>query len=155
VIGVVTSTLVEIMNRDFVAQYQREQLHRAARDGDKSAIHDLLAKRYPVNRFDGLGKTPLHYAVEAEHLDIVDTLLRAGAHVNAHVDPGDTPLGHSAASCSVEMAKKLIAAGADPTIHGWMILTAIDRARDRKKADGKAVLQLLLDAAASRRRGAH
>jgi ankyrin repeat protein len=98
--------------------------------------------------------TPLHYAVANEHFDIVNRLLRAGANVNANLERaiGETPLGGSAASCSVEMARLLVAAGADPTIPGWMMLTAIDRAEERKSAEGKEVLQLLLAAGKQKRR---
>lgn len=142
------------MSRDWIAQHQRHQLHRAARDGDLERVQSLLAAKYPVNRFDELGKTPLHYAVAGEHLAVVDALLRAGANVNAHDERviGDTPLGEYAASCSYEMAKRLIDAGADPTIPGWMRLTALDQARERQRAEGRQVLRLL-EEAAQRRRG--
>lgn len=45
------------------------------------------------------------------------------------------------------MARRLIAAGADPTIPGWMQLTAIDHAAERTDADAKKVQQLLKMAA--------
>ena len=87
------------MERHWTAQLQREQLHRAARDGDLARVRQLLAAKYPVNRFDGLGKTPLHYAVAGEHLDMVEVLLRAGARVNSHDESriGDTALGETQA----------------------------------------------------------
>ena len=137
------------MSRHLIAQFQREQLHRAAGAGDLARVRELLAAKYPINRFDDLGKTPLHHAVAGDHLAIVDHLLRAGANVNARDDRliGDTPLAEYAGSCSYAMAKRLIDAGADPTIPGWMMLTALDRARDRKRADGRAVLALLQAAA--------
>lgn len=137
------------VNLDLIAEFQREQLHRAAGAGNLARVCELLAAGFPVNRFDALGKTPLHHAVAGEHFGVVDALLRAGANVNAQSVIGDTPLGECAASCSLEMAKRLIDAGADPTIPGWMMLTAIDGARDRKRADGRKVLALLKAAAAS------
>jgi ankyrin repeat protein len=137
------------MNRDLTAQFQREHLHRAARDGDSAEVQKWLAAGYPVNRFDDLGRTPLHYAVAGEHADVVDVLLRAGANVNAHDERviGDTPLGESAASCSYDMARRLIEAGANPTIPGWMLLSALDRASERKSPEGQRVLKLLQEAA--------
>jgi ankyrin repeat protein len=149
---VIGTTLYLPMNRDRAAQFQREQLHRAAQDGDLARVQQLLAAKYPVNRFDDLGKTPLHYAVAEEHMEVVDALLRAGAHVNARDEHriGDTPLGEYAGSCSYEMVKRLVDAGADPTIPGWMMLTALDRARDRKRPDARQVLKLLESAAARR-----
>ncbi|KAH9962806.1 ankyrin repeat-containing domain protein [Lactifluus volemus] len=38
------------------------------------------------------GKTPLHYASERGHLDVVRLLLGSGADVNARMDDGSTPL---------------------------------------------------------------
>jgi ankyrin repeat protein len=56
---------------------------------------------------------------------------------------GDTPLGGCAKSGSYELVKRLLDAGADPAIRGWMSLTAVDRAR--KRTDGGKVLRLLED----------
>ncbi len=133
------------MSRSLAAKFQREQLHRAAEIGDLAKVQLLLAAKYPVNRFDELGRTPLHDAVAGEHMAVVDALLRAGANVNARDErrAGDTPLGQSADSCSCAMAKKLMDAGADPAIPGWMQLTPIDRAKRREDEEGRKVLQLL------------
>ncbi|MDB5296435.1 MAG: hypothetical protein JWO31_2418 [Phycisphaerales bacterium] len=135
------------MTAHWSAQLQREQLHRAARDGDLSRVEALLRAKYPVNRFDDLGHTPLHYAVGGEHLEVIARLIRAGANVNAHDERtiGNTPLSDHADACSYEAAKLLVDAGADPTIPGWMQLTALDRAR--KRADAERVRRLLSDAA--------
>jgi hypothetical protein len=48
------------------------------------------------------------------------------------------------------MAAILVEAGADPTIPGWMQSTALDRARDRKKEEGRRVYDLLLETAKRR-----
>ena len=107
-------------DKGWTATFQREQLHHAASDGGLARVRELLAAKYPVNRFDDLGKTPLHHAAEGEHLDVVDELFAAGADVDAHDERviGDTPLGECAGSCSYELAKRLVDAGADPTILG-------------------------------------
>ncbi len=72
--------------------------------------------------------------------------------MNAHDERriGETPLGNVAASCSYEMAKRLVDAGADPTIPGWMMLTALDRASTRKRPDGERVFKLLASVAAQK-----
>jgi ankyrin repeat protein len=72
-------------------------------------------------------------------------LLAHGADVNAHNedDIGETPLGLVAASCSYEMAKILIDGGADPRIPGWMGNTALTRASERKRPEGRLVHELL------------
>ena len=90
--------------------------------------------------------TPLHYAVMGGRLEVVRYLLSVGADVNVHEEGkiGETPLGCVAANCSYEMAELLVKVGANPTIPGWMQLTALDRARDRKKEEGRRVYALLL-----------
>jgi len=130
------------------ALFQREQLHWAAQKGDLAEIERLLARKYPVNRFDELGKTPLHYAVQEENFEIVERLLEAGANVNAHDERriGNTPLSDYIEECSFEMAKRLIDACADPTIPGWMQMTAIHRAEQGKDADAKKIRRLLSEA---------
>src|SRR5687768_14864672 len=100
------------MSRDLTAQFQREQLHRAAQDGDLVRVNDLIERKYPLNRFDDLGFTPLHYAVQDNRLEVVKRLIEAGADVNAHDerDIGNTPLSEHAGKCTFEMAKCLIEA---------------------------------------------
>ena len=128
---------------------EREQLHNAAQDGDLEKVRTLTTAGYPVNAFDDLSFTPLHYAVRGEHLEVAKYLLSVGADVNAHEEAkiGNTPLREIADNCSFEMAKLLIEAGADPTIPGWMQLTALHKAKARQKADGRRVYELFESAA--------
>ena len=125
-------------------------LHWAVQRGDSAAVERLIAAGQPVDEFDEIGKTPLHYAVAAERLDIARVLLVAGAGVDAHDESsiGNTPLGDVAASCSPEVAEFLVAAGADPTIPGWMQLSALDRAAKRKRPEGRRVSEILQTKAA-------
>lgn len=124
-------------------------LHQAADDGDVAAVKALLAEGHDPNAFDELAFTPLHYAASKQHLFIIRLLLEAGADVNAHDESriGETPLGHVAGNCSLDVAKVLVAAGADPTIRGWMQLCALDRAKNRKRGDGPKVYALLCQVA--------
>ena len=126
-----------------------DSLHMAAMDGDLSEVNRLLAAGVSHETFDEIGYTPLHHAVAREDFDIVDCLLRAGADVNAHDERviGNTPLSAPAERCSLKMAKRLIEAGADPTIRGWMQLNAIDRAARRTDPQAKKVQTLLRKAA--------
>jgi ankyrin repeat protein len=141
------------MSRSFDAQFQREQLHIAAQAGDLAKMEDLVRRKYPLNRFDEIGKTPLHYAVQENRLDVVKWLLHAGANVNANDERqiGNTPLRDYVHECTFEMAKCLIDAGAAPTIRGWMQMNAIDSARMRKDANAEKILRLLEEAAKRRR----
>jgi hypothetical protein len=81
-------------------------------------------------------------------------LIDHGAAVNAQHEPsiGDTPLGEVAGSCSYKMASLLVAAGADPTMRGWMQLNALDRAKGRKRGDGPRVYALLVQSGSRRSR---
>ena len=134
----------------FEEVFERERLHFAAQDGDVEEVQRLLKDGYQPNVFDELGKTPLHYAAERGHLDVLRTLIASGADVNAHDERviGNTPLREVADNCSYEVAKILIDAGADPTIPGWMQITALHKARERTRSEGLRVRQLLEQAAA-------
>jgi ankyrin repeat protein len=127
--------------------YKKERLHHAASSGDVEETKALLEEGLPINAFDDLSRTALHYAVIGGHIPAVRFLIDAGADVNAHEEEkiGETPLGAVAANCSFDMAKILVEAGADPTILGWMTLTALDRSAERKRPEGKRVHNLLVD----------
>jgi ankyrin repeat protein len=126
--------------------FDQERLHIAAQDGDKQMVETLLEQGRNPNTFDDLGLTPLHLAAKAGHLEIVKCLVKSGADVNAHDESHivNTPLGEIAGNCSYEMAKLLLDLGANPTIKGWMQLSALDRAKDRKRNEGRRVYELLL-----------
>ena len=124
-------------------------MHYAVQDGDIEAVRRLIASGVPLNDFDEIGRTPLHYAVVAESVEMAALLLDAGADVNAHDEAhvGNTPLAEVASRCTPEIAEVLIVNGADPTIPGWMQLSALDRASGRKRPEGRQVFDLLQDAA--------
>jgi ankyrin repeat protein len=129
--------------------YTREQLHFAVVHGDLQRAQDLIAAGYDVNSFDeGLRYTPLHYAAKGNFLALAGYLISVGADVNAHDETriGETPLGAACSDCSYEMAKLLVDAGADPSIPGWMGITAVHRAKDRKDEEAQRVFELLVKA---------
>lgn len=126
--------------------FEKEQLHFAVQNNDLGRVRELVEPGVDPNTFDEIGKTPLHYACENEYLTIAKYLIEHGADVNAHHEAsvGNTPLGDVAGSCSFKMAEFLLGHGADPGIRGWMQLNAIDKAKQRKRAEGKRVYELLL-----------
>jgi ankyrin repeat protein len=144
------------MSKDIRARLQSEQLHHAAARGNLDEVNVCLTRKYPVNRFDDIGKTPLHYAVEGGHIEIVDRLIACGANVNAHDERhiGNTPLSDNVRHCSYAMAKRLIQAGANPSIPGWMGLTALDRANERTDIEASKIRVLLKEAAKRREKAA-
>lgn len=128
---------------------ESQELHYAVQDGDVASVRRLIASELPLDEFDEIGRTPLHYAVVAESVEIAALLLDAGADVNAHDEAhaGNTPLAEVAGRCSSEIAEVLIVNGADPTIPGWMQLSALDRASGRKRPEGRRVFEMLQTAA--------
>ncbi|MBA3354541.1 MAG: ankyrin repeat domain-containing protein [Pyrinomonadaceae bacterium] len=134
---------------DISDSYEQERLHDAARSGDPEECRRLLDEGHQPHAFDDLGKTPLHYAAEVQHLEVMKLLIDSGASVNAHDERviGNTPLGEVAGNCSFAVAKLLIDSGADPTIPGWMQLAAVHKAQERKRPEGLRVRHLLEQAA--------
>lgn len=130
---------------------ESQDLLYAVQDADADAVGQLVASEPPLNEVDEIGRTPLDYAVVAESIEIATLLLDAGADVNAHdkTGAGNTPLAEVAGRCSPEIAELLVANGADPTIPGWMQLTALDRAASRKRPEGRRVFEILQGAAPS------
>ena len=120
-------------------------LHFAAEDGDITRVRQLLADGRSPNVFDEISKTPLHYAAENGHIEIMRMLLEAGADVNANEEAriGNTPLRDVADECSLAVATFLVDSGADPRIPGWMQLTALHKAEERKDREGQRVYALL------------
>jgi hypothetical protein len=127
----ITISIVMTHSDSFEEVFEREQLHFAAEEGNLEKVAQLLRDGHQPNFFDELGKTPLHYAAEHGHLDVIRLLLASGADVNAHDESviGNTVLREVASNCSFEVAKILVDAGADPTIPGWMQITALDEPR--------------------------
>ena len=59
----------------------------------KSDVAELLiAKGADVNGKNDYGETPMHYAADCGHREIIELLIAKGANVNAHRTGGSTPL---------------------------------------------------------------
>jgi ankyrin repeat protein len=126
-------------------EFDESDLHFAAQDGDMTRVRQPLADGRSPNALDEISKTPLHYAAESGHIDIMRVLLEAGADVNAHEEAriGNTPLRDVAGECSLAVATFLVDSGADPRVPGWMQLTALHKADERKDHEGRRVYALL------------
>jgi len=115
----VATTVAEASEESAGALMTEEEfdgLAGSAAKGDLPGVRKLLGEGAPLESKDQVGRTALHWAVEAGHKEVVDELVLAGADVNAADTDGSTPL-HIACLCDhVEIVKALLAAGADRTI---------------------------------------
>ena len=126
-------------------------LHAAVEDINAFVVNLLLEYdgNEALNLFDYVERTPLMIAVQLDNAAIAQHLIRAGADVNARDEPhsGDTALHKAVASGNLKMVELLLKAGADPTIGGWMWITPLDNARERKRGDGPRIYAILEQAA--------
>uniref|UniRef100_A0A4W2H5R1 Inversin n=2 Tax=Bos indicus x Bos taurus TaxID=30522 RepID=A0A4W2H5R1_BOBOX len=83
VVAVVEKTMNRSENLFFAGSSLASQVHAAAINGDKGALHKLIIGNSALkDKEDQFGRTPLMYCVLADRLDCADTLLKAGADVN-------------------------------------------------------------------------
>ncbi|WP_264719450.1 MULTISPECIES: ankyrin repeat domain-containing protein [unclassified Wolbachia] len=89
------------------------ELFAAVRSGDANQVADLINKGDDVNARDNRGNTPLHLAVLADKLQVVEKLIERGADINAKNNHGATPLHWAALNQNVSIVEKLIEKGAN------------------------------------------
>src|SRR5262245_21861821 len=89
-------------------------LVNAAARGDQATVRALLGQKADVNAAGVDGMTALHAAVNADRLDVVDMLLRAGARAAAADRYGVTPLYLASLNGNADMIRRLLDAGVDP-----------------------------------------
>jgi hypothetical protein len=102
----------------------------------------LLEKGAEVNsRGDG-GRTPLHYAAQWGHLDVVTLLIESGADLTLETDFDHTPLvtaAYSREAEGVDAAKLLLKHGAVLDLNSALALGMTDEVRQMLRNDAKAV----------------
>lgn len=116
--------------------FEREQLHRAAAEGNLAEMQRLVVEGHELDAFDEQHMTPLHHAADQGRLEALLWLLERGADLNAHDEQniGETALATAVKRGQIEAAELLLKRGANPDIPGWMGQTA--RTRAEKQADG-------------------
>jgi len=91
-----------------------ETIFDASRDGDVSAVRELLQADFQLARTaDGSGRTPLHYAASRGHVAVAGLLLDSGADIDATEEDGETPLHFAAWRSETGAGALLIERGAD------------------------------------------
>jgi len=115
------------------------QLRTACGQGDLALVKLLLSQGADVNSTDVNGHAPLHYATSPKCVEVVNTLIEAGADLNAKSHPfagGQTPLHLVAVKerC-IEVAIALINAGADVLLTDAFGGTIFDRRNGRAVRD--------------------
>ena len=121
-------------------------------------VEVLLAHHADPNahagEIDG-GVTPLILAAWTRRLPVMDLLIKAGARVDERDDNGETALIWAADTGGIESVRRLLAAGADPTLTGTPGRTALEYARSgrihryrrialRREAPSAALVSVLM-----------
>lgn len=105
----------------------------AAAFGKMEVVRWLIDRGVDVTIPNNQGTTALHFASRSgsssgscENIDIVSSLINAGADVNAKTDTGETPLCQAAHSFFVDTARLLLSNGADKNIRNNRGTTALE-----------------------------
>jgi len=112
-------------------------LHIAAYKGYKEIVATLLDYARSINYLwvnaeeNVFNDTPLHKASINGHADIVELLLKHGAHVDATSWYGSTPLHYAAYNGHANVVKLLLESCADPSVENNIGKTPADLARER------------------------
>ena len=86
----------------------------AVKRGDHAAVKSLLRGKTIVNEAEADGTTALHFAVQANDVELVRLLIGAGADVKASNRYGLRPITLAATNGSEPVLSLLLKAGADP-----------------------------------------
>lgn len=119
------------------------QLFEGIRDGDVAGVESLLTQNPKYLTFAGSTfPTWLHHAARYASVPMIEMLLRLGFEVNAKTQNyPDGPLIESLDFNNYDVAKALLAAGADPN-QGKTLLVAISR---KTPGDAQRLVKLLLE----------
>ena len=110
----------------------------AAKYGDIEAVEDFLAIGKDPNLVDEFNRSPLHFAVSIQHMEIIDVLLTAGADIEIRDSKDNTPLHYAAGYGRTKALRRLLEAGADGSVRNESGKTPADVAR---LSDQNPVLQ--------------
>ncbi|KAJ1527651.1 hypothetical protein ONE63_007613 [Megalurothrips usitatus] len=89
-----------------------KQLLLAAKDGQVDMVRDLMSRGAPFTT-DWLGVSPLHLAVQSNHVETAEVLLRAGISQEARTKVDRTPLHMAAQGGHLDSVRLLLRHGAE------------------------------------------
>ena len=91
-----------------------DEVHFAAREGQLEQVRKLIQDDPSlVTAHDKSGYTPLHWAADRGHLNVVRYLLGSGADINERAESGYTPLHQAAKAGQLNVVCYLLENGAD------------------------------------------
>ena len=131
---------------DIVPQLKDKALLDAAKRGQLDTCQELIGKGHGadhVEEIDKDGRTPLLWACDKGHTDVVKLLLEHNAEMDAPDSWGNTAAHNAAVSGRCDALKVLMAAGADLTIANKEGHTALDLAVEQGKEECVAVLSIV------------
>ncbi|MEM6370911.1 MAG: protein kinase [Myxococcota bacterium] len=115
-----------------------------AREGDLDALRALIESGSDVDARGELGWHGLHYAVQAQHSEVLSFLLEADADPNPRTeDTGDAPLHLAARYGRANYVKLLLEGGADPDLRNFALDTAAHAAMMDPSGEPREVLRAL------------
>ncbi|XP_038686760.1 acyl-CoA-binding domain-containing protein 1 isoform X2 [Tripterygium wilfordii] len=88
-------------------ELKMDAIHAFAREGEVDNLLKCIESGVSVDAKDSEGRTPLHWAVDRGHLNIVEKLVGRNADVNTKDNEGQTPL-HYAAVCEREVVAEFL-----------------------------------------------
>ena len=130
-------------------------VHLAAEVGDAEVIEALprAGVRKLLDELDAADRTPLMYAAAKGNVQTAKLLIEMGANVNARNSTGDTALRVAASDGTLQIARLLLEAGGNPLLPGRMLLTPLDRARERHTPEGRMIAALIVRSQEAARTG--
>eukprot|EP00602_Paraphysomonas_sp_CaronLab_P001350 CAMPEP_0185024336 /NCGR_PEP_ID=MMETSP1103-20130426/7365_1 /TAXON_ID=36769 /ORGANISM="Paraphysomonas bandaiensis, Strain Caron Lab Isolate" /LENGTH=278 /DNA_ID=CAMNT_0027557271 /DNA_START=45 /DNA_END=881 /DNA_ORIENTATION=+ len=145
--SVTVSTFKDPINGDIEKESwtESEEIFQAVVNGDLEGVKKSLLGGTSPSLRDSEKMTPLHYAADRGHIDILTTLVDGGADLNALDSEGQTPLMLAVMCENEEVVQVLLSNGADCTIRNSSGESALDMV-DGDSSDGRAVLAMLQEA---------
>jgi serine/threonine-protein phosphatase 6 regulatory ankyrin repeat subunit B len=108
------------------------EIHEAAEQGDLTEVKHILGKDpTAVRATDALKWTPLFWAVEGKHPELIELLVKWEANTNAKDNYGRTPLLRAAQRGDDEIVKLLIDEGANVNMKDKWGLSPLHRAVEK------------------------